>query len=111
MKSRVFVIHTKDNSENNLIDGINACFNQFGGIDKIVKGNVFIKINATAVNPDAITSPEVIVALIKVIQKAKINYKNIYIFDNSAFGMPTRIVYKLQNLAKRIKKLGAIPLY
>jgi uncharacterized protein (DUF362 family) len=111
MKSRVFITHTKNNTENDLIDAINACFNYFGGIDKIVKGNVFIKINATAVNPDAITTPEVIVALIKVIQKAKIKYKNIYIFDNSAFGMPTRLVFKIQNLAKRIKKLEAIPLY
>ena len=72
---------------------------------------MFIIINATAINPDAITTPKVIISIIKVIQKATNSPENIYIFDNAAFGMPTRLVFKIQGLAKKIKKLGAIPLY
>ena len=111
MKSKVFITSTKSNSEKDLIDAVKACFNQFGGIKNFVKGNIYIKINATAVNRDAITSPEVIVAIIKVIQEVNVKKNKIFIFDNSAFGMPTRLVFKIENLAKKIKKLGAIPLY
>ena len=108
MKPKVYITSTKNNTEDDLIDAVKACFNQFGGDEKLVKGDVFIKINATALNTDAITSPEVITAIIKVIQNTKFRYKNIYIFDNSAFGMPTRLVFKIQKLAMKIKKLGAI---
>ncbi|MFX1568774.1 MAG: DUF362 domain-containing protein [Promethearchaeota archaeon] len=111
MKPKVYITSTKKNTENDLIDAVKACFNQFGGVNKIVKGNVFIKINATAVNPDAITTPEVILATIKVIQKANGNHRDIFVFDNSAFGMPTRLVFKIEKLAKKIKRRGAIPLY
>jgi len=111
MKSKVFITSTESNSEKDLIDAVKACFNQFGGIKNYVKGNIYIKINATAVNRDAITTPEVIIAIIKAIQEVNTKKNNIFIFDNSAFGMPTRLVFKIENLAKRIKKLGAIPLY
>jgi uncharacterized protein (DUF362 family) len=110
-KTKVYIRSIKNLTENELFEAITACFNQFGGIENIIKGNVFLKINATAVNPDAITTPEVILAIIKVINTAKIKVKEIYVFDNSAFGMPTRLVFKIQNLSKKIKKLGAIPLY
>jgi len=109
--SKVYLTSTKENKEDDLIDAVRTCFDQFGGVDHIVKGKVFIKINATAVNIDAITTPEVIIAIIKVIQEAKIKPQNIFIFDNSAFGFPTRVVFKIHNLAKKIRKLGAIPLY
>lgn len=111
MKPKVYITSTKNNTKNDLKDALKACFNQFGGVKNIVKGNVFIKINATAVNIDAITTPEVILAIIEVIQQTNISYKNIYVFDNSAFGMPTRLVFKIQKLAKKVRKLGAIPLY
>jgi len=111
MKPKVYITSTKNNTKTDLIEAVRSCFNQFGGVENIVKGNIFIKINATAVNVDAITTPNVIIAIIKVIQQANVKYDNIYIFDNSAFGMPTRLVFKIGKLAKRIKKLGAIPLY
>ncbi len=111
MKTKVYIASTKNNTEKDLIDAVKACFNQFGGVKVFIKGNVFIKINATAVNRDAITTPEVIYAIIKVIQEVNGKKNNIYIFDNSAFGMPTRLVFKIENLVKKIKKLGAIPLY
>jgi uncharacterized protein (DUF362 family) len=111
MKPIVYITSTKNNTKNDLIDAVKACFNQFGGVENIVKGNIFIKINATAVNVDAITTPEVILAIIEFIQQINVKYKNIYVFDNAAFGMPTRLVFKIQKLAKKIKKLGAIPLY
>jgi len=111
MKSTVYIASTKNNNEIDLIEAVNACFNQFGGIDNLVKKNVFIKINATAINPDAITTPEVIISVIKVIQRATTIPENIYVFDNAAFGMPTRLVFKIKSLAKKIKRLGAIPLY
>ena len=50
MKPKVFITSTKNNTENDLMDAVKACFNQFGGVENIVKGNIFIKINATAVN-------------------------------------------------------------
>ncbi|MFW9972946.1 MAG: DUF362 domain-containing protein [Candidatus Odinarchaeota archaeon] len=111
MKTKVYITSTKNNSEKDLIDSVKACFNQFGGVENFVKGNVFIKINATASNLNAITSPEVIYAIIRVIQEVKFDKNNIYVFDNSAYGVPTRLVFKIENLAKKIKKLGAIPLY
>lgn len=111
MKSTVYIVSTKNNNEIDLIEAVNACFNPFGGIDNLVKKNVFIKINATAINPDAITTPEVIFSVIKVIQRATTIPENIYVFDNAAFGMPTRLVFKIKSLAKKIKRLGAIPLY
>ena len=111
MNPKVCIAPTKKNTENDLIDAVTVCFNEFGGVENFVKGNIFIKINATAVNRDSITSPEVIYAIIKVIQEVNVNNHHIYIFDNSAFGMPTRLVFKIENLAKKIKKLGAIPLY
>ncbi len=111
MKPIVYITSTKNNTKTDLMNAGKACFDQFGGVEKIAKGNIFIKVNATAVNVDAITSPEVVIAIIEVIQRANINYNNIYVFDNSAFGMPTRLVFKIQKLAKRIRRLGAIPLY
>jgi uncharacterized protein (DUF362 family) len=46
-----------------------------------------------------------------VIQQAENNIKDIYVMDNSAVGSFTRLVFQVEDLAKRIKKLGAKPLY
>ena len=59
----------------------------------------------------AITDIDVVLETIKVVQMANPKPKNIYVFDSAAVGFPTRVVYQMEDLAKRIKKLGAIPLY
>lgn len=59
----------------------------------------------------AITNPEVILAAIRVIKEAKKKPKQIFVFDNCAVGFFTRYVFTIEHLAKRIKKLGAKPLY
>ena len=60
MKPKLFITSTKNNTDADLMDAVKSCFNQFGGVEKFVKGNFFIKINATAINVDAITTPEVL---------------------------------------------------
>jgi uncharacterized protein (DUF362 family) len=111
MKTEVFITKTKAITTNELMDSVRECFDHFGGVDTFIRGNVFIKMNATTVDPTAITTPEVIFATIKIVQETKNKTKNVYVFDNTAIGMPTRVVFKLDRLAKRIKKLGAKPLY
>ena len=97
----------------NMKDSIRECFDLFGGIDSIVKGNVFIKPNGTACDKyrSAMTSPEVIEATVELIRKEATKAKEIYVFENSALTMFTRMVFTFDNLAKRIKKAGGIPLY
>lgn len=107
MKPEVFV--TKIN--NDLNKSIRKCFDEFGGLDNIIKGDVFIKINACMPDLTAMTDIDVILETVKVVQTANPKPKNIYVFDSAAVGFPTRVVYQMENLAKRIKKLGAIPLY
>ena len=107
MKPKVFIKPI----EGNLTDCVRECFNAFGGVDSIIKGNVFLKMNATMPVLSAITNPDLILSTIKVIKEASVKFKNIYVFDNCAVGFFTRLVYTIQNLGKRIKKLGAIPLY
>ena len=95
MKPKVYIASTKKNTENDLIDAVTVCFNQFGGVENFVKGNIFIKINATAVNRDSITSPEVIYAIIKVIQEVNVNNHHIYIFDNCFYFRRSRHIFVL----------------
>ncbi|MHA1723898.1 MAG: DUF362 domain-containing protein [Promethearchaeota archaeon] len=68
--------------------------------------------DATTLDPTAVTSPNVILATLKVVKdELSGDYNRVHIFDNSAVGLPTRVVFKMRNLAKKIKKLGANPLY
>ena len=107
MNSTVFM----KSAENDLTDCVRECFNAFGGVDSIVKGNVFLKINTTMPMLAAITNPEVILAVIRVVKEAKEKPKQIFVFDNCAVGFFTRYIFSLEHLAQRIKKLGAKPLY
>jgi len=107
MNSTVFMELVKGD----LTDCVRACFNAFGGVDSIVKGNVFLKINATMPFLSAITNPEVILAVIRVVKEAREKPKQIFVFDNCAVGLFTRYVFTIEHLAKQIKKLGAKPLY
>ncbi len=107
MKPKVFV--TKITKSLN--DSIRDCFDQFGGVDNVIKGEVFIKINAAMPDLTAMTDIDVILETIKVVMEANPKPKKAYVFDSAAVGFPTRMVYMMEDLAKRIKKLGAIPLY
>jgi len=107
MQSTVFInpIH------GSLTDCVRACFDAFGGVDSIVKGNVFLKANMTMPIRSAITNPDVVLATIQVIKEASTKPKNIYVFDNVAVGFFTRLCFAVDNLGKRIRNLGAKTLY
>ncbi|HUX98945.1 MAG TPA: DUF362 domain-containing protein [Candidatus Deferrimicrobium sp.] len=107
MKPEVFIKPTGSI----LIDDVRACFNAFGGVESIVKesGKVFVKLNLTMPEPSAITTPEVVLSTIQVLKEANIDPKNIYVFDNCAVGFCTRFSFAVDNLGKRIRKLGAKP--
>jgi len=107
MQSTVFI----EPIQEALIDSVRACFDAFGGVDSIVKGNVFLKVNMTMPIHSAITNPEVVLATIQVINEASNKPKNIYVFDNAAVGFFTRLSFAVENLGKRIRKLGAKTLY
>jgi len=51
------------------------------------------------------------VETVALVKEARPKPKKIYVFDSAAVGFPTRVVFMLEDLAKQIKKLGAIPLY
>ena len=107
LKSDVFIRPIK---EDDLTDCVRDCFDQFGGVGSICKGNVFIKFNGTGPDPDIMTDREVILSTVKVV-KETINPENIYVMENSAVGFCTRLVFKIEELGKRIEELGAKPLY
>ncbi|MFX0071709.1 MAG: DUF362 domain-containing protein [Candidatus Hermodarchaeota archaeon] len=107
MKSDVFI---RSINNDDLIDCVRNCFDQFGGVESICKGNVFIKFNGTGPDPDIVTNREVILSTVKLIKEV-INPENIYVMENSAVGFCTRLVYEIDNLGKKIEDLGAIPLY
>ncbi|MBN2153304.1 MAG: DUF362 domain-containing protein [Candidatus Lokiarchaeota archaeon] len=96
--------------EGSMVDSVKECFDRFGGASKICKGKVFIKINGTTASKDAITDPEVLLAVVEVV-KGVIPAENIYVMDNSAVTLPTRIVFETGKLAKRIKKAGVNVLF
>ena len=97
--------------QGDLRGAIRKCFDAFGGIDSICKGDVFIKINALMPDLTAMTDIDVILETVALLKEAPPKSKKIYVFDSSAVGFPTRVVFLMGDLAKRIKKLGAIPLY
>lgn len=106
MRSRVLVKPI----EEHLLESIRDSFDTFGGVQSIVKGNLFIKMNAnTMVN--SMTHPEVVLSIIALIREASSRVKNIYVMDNCTMGAFTRLIFQYDNLAQRIKKAGAIPLY
>lgn len=107
MKATVCVTEIRGN----LREAIRRCFDAFGGIDRICKGDVFIKINALMPDATAMTDIEVILETVALIKEARPKPEKIYVFDSAAVGFPTRVVFMIEDLAKRIKKLGAIPLY
>lgn len=102
------IVHIEEVTDD-MIQSVRNCFTQFGGPEAIIKGKVFIKINASMPDRYAITSPEVLLAIIAVVKEA--NPKDIIVFDSSAVGFPTRVVFKFQDFDKRIRKAGAKPLY
>ncbi|MBD3229908.1 MAG: DUF362 domain-containing protein [Candidatus Lokiarchaeota archaeon] len=96
---------------NNIKENVANCFNTFGGVNSFIKGNVFLKINCTMPNESGMTNSDLVVATIEHIVENCSNYGNIFVCDNSAVGSFTRMTFLVNNLAKRIKKAGAKPLY
>jgi len=86
---------------------IEDSFEAFGGIQAIVKGNIYIKVNLTMADPSAITSPEVVLTIIEILADHGIDKKRVFVFDNAAVGMATRVNFQTLNFAKRIEKIGA----
>lgn len=95
-------------TDENLKECVRECFSAFGGVNSIVKesGKVLLKINLTMPEPSAITTPEVVLATVEVIKEANIAPKDIFVFDNCAVGFFTRLPFAIDNLGKRIRKLG-----
>lgn len=96
--------------EGEMTDCIRECFDIFGGVKSICKGNIFIKMNGTGPLPEIMTDREVILSTVKIV-KEMIKPENIYVMENSAVGFCTRTSFEIDNLAKKIEELGAIPLY
>ncbi len=111
MTSKVFITPTKSMEELDLMDSVQACFDEFGGVEKIAIGNIYIKINLTMADITAITTPAVLYATIKVLIKNGIEKERIFVIENTAAGTPTRAVFMVEKLGKRIKKLGATVIY
>jgi uncharacterized protein (DUF362 family) len=107
MNPKVFVKPIEDD----LTQSVRESFKEFGGVDSIVKGNVFIKMNNVAQFDSSMTNPEVVLSIVKIIKEASVKPKNIYIMDNCTEGYFSRLNFKIDNLDKNLKKLGAKPLY
>lgn len=88
-----------------MFDCVKECFDTFGGPPKICKGKVFIKINGTTASKEAITDTEVLLATIDVVKEV-VSLDNIYVMENSAVTVPTRVVFEVGKLGKKIKKRG-----
>jgi len=106
MTSKVYIKPIKGD----LIDCIRDCFDQFGGVESICKGKVFIKFNGTGPVPEIMTNFEVILSTVKVV-KEFIKPENIFVMENSAVGFCTRLAFEINNLGKKVEELGATPLY
>ncbi|MHA1915496.1 MAG: DUF362 domain-containing protein [Promethearchaeota archaeon] len=106
MKSSVFIKPI----EGDMTDCVRECFDNFGGVESICKGKVFIKFNGTGPMPDIITDREVLLSTVKVVME-KIKPENIYVMENSAVGFCTRHSFEIDDLGKRVEELGANPLY
>lgn len=89
---------------------VRRCFDEFGGVESLVKDEVIIKINAlTPYVGLSNTSPEVLASVIKVVGEA--NPERIYVVENTSSGLFTRLVFKAQRLDSLVKKYGATPVY
>ena len=66
MNSNVFI---RPIENDDLTDCVRDCFDQFGGVGSICKGNVFIKFNGTVPDPYITTDREVILSTVKVEKK------------------------------------------
>lgn len=106
MKATVCVTEIRGN----LRAAIRRCFDAFGGVDRICKGEVFIKINALMPDVSAMTDIDVILETVSLVKEARPSRK-VYVFDSAAVGFPTRVVFMMEDLAKRVRKRGAVPLY
>ncbi len=86
-------------------------FNQLGGIATFLKEKkaVYIKPNGIDAKPYAYTRPEVLEALIHVLQNA--GAPQIYVFENSTQSNYTRIVFEATGYHKVCKRTGAKPIY
>jgi uncharacterized protein (DUF362 family) len=102
----VFIKHI----EGTMVDCVKECFDKFGGAAKVCKGKVFIKINGTTASKEAITDPDVLMAVVEVV-KGVVPAENIYVMENSAVTLPTRVVFEVGKLGKRIKKAGVNVLF
>ncbi|TXT63976.1 MAG: hypothetical protein BAJALOKI3v1_280014 [Promethearchaeota archaeon] len=96
--------------ESNYYELIQKSFDTFGGLESLIKGNVFIKFNGTMQFKSAIADPELILSIIQVIQDHS-SPKQIYVMENPAVATFSRIVFQIEDLSKRVKHLGAKPLY
>ena len=93
-----------------MTDCIRECFDNFGGVGEICKGDVFIKMNGTGPIPEIMTDREVILSTVKVVKEV-IEPEHIFVMENSAVGFCTRLSFEIDDLAKKIESLGAKPLY
>ncbi len=107
MNSKVFI---RPIENDDLTDCVRDCFDEFGGVGSICKGNVYIKFNGTGPIPEIMTDTEVILSTVKVV-KEEINPENIYVMENSAVGFCARLSFEIDDLAKKIEELGANALY
>lgn len=107
MNSKVYI---RPIENDDLTDCVRDCFDQFGGVGSICKGNVYIKFNGTGPAPDIMTDREVILSTVKVV-KEQVNPENIYVMENSAVGFCARLSFEIDDLGIRIEELGANPLY
>ncbi|HME50812.1 MAG TPA: DUF362 domain-containing protein [Candidatus Lokiarchaeia archaeon] len=104
--SIVFVKHI----EGRMIDNVRACFDQFGGAAKICKGKVFIKFNGTGPDKRIVTDAEVVLATVDIV-KDVVPAKDIYVMENCAVGYPTRAVFEVNKLGKKVRQRGANTLF
>jgi uncharacterized protein (DUF362 family) len=88
-----------------MIDCVKECFNAFGGPEKICKGKVFIKINGTTASKETITDTEFLLAAVDVVKEV-VSPGYIYVMENSAVTLPTRVVFEVGNMGKKVKKRG-----
>ena len=103
MNSKVYI---RPIENDNITDCVRDCFDQFGGVGSICKGNVYIKFNGTGPAPDIMTDREVILSTVKVVKEV-IKPENIYVMENSAVGFCARLCFEIDDLGIRIEELGA----
>ncbi len=75
-------VYIRPIENDDLSDCVRDCFDQFGGVGSICKGNVYIKFNGTGPIPEIMTDTEVILSTVKVV-KETINPDNIYVMEKN----------------------------